>query len=316
MTYTVGAAGVTDNRATVSAFSATTNGTQLSFTDTISGVSFSFDQTGNNPISVSFPYQSDFFTDVLTGITFYVYTADTRVEALLYLPETTRYAFTPADGNTYLIHYNDVQVVFPVISGANVNAGLATVGSDIFKVEIDEIIPVASGAAPVPVNLNSFEINGELYTITPGQNGADYSACKVVGAGKAPYAFTGPSTFKLSDPGVTYTLHLDQNNLPQNITATFSVLPSSDFISVADEIFVITYATTTAGSLRGQGQAAIPITKSGFTLTNPFDTTTGKFIFADANIYDAGSVVGQLQSTRSPPSSSAARPSPSIPPIW
>ena len=50
------------------------------------------------------------------------------------LPETTRYAFTPADGNTYLIHYNDVQVVFPVIAGANVNAGVATVGSDIFTI--------------------------------------------------------------------------------------------------------------------------------------------------------------------------------------
>ena len=294
VTYTVGAAAVTDNRATESTFSATINGNQLNFTDTISGASFSFDDSGNNPISVSFPYQSDFFTDVMTGITFYVDTADTRVEALLYLPETTRYAFTPADGNTYLIHYNDVQVVFPVISGANVNAGLATVGSDIFTVEIDEVIPVASGAAPVPVNLNSFEINGELYTITPGQTGSDYSACKVVGAGKPGFAFTGPNTFKLSDTGVTYTLHLDQNNLPQNITATFPVLPSSDFISVADEIFVITYATTTAGSLRGQGQAAIPIAKSSFTLTNPFDTTSGKFIFADANIYDAGSVVGQF----------------------
>jgi hypothetical protein len=294
VTYTVGATSVTDSRATVSTFAATTNGNQLSFTDTISGASFSFDQSGNNPISVSFPYESDSFTDVLTGITFYVDTADTRVEALLYLPETTNYAFTPADGNTYLIHYNDVQVVFPVISGANVNAGVATVGSDIFTVEIDKVIPVASGSAPLPVNLNSFEINGVLYTITPGQVGADYSACKVVGAGKPPFAFTGPNTFRLSDPGVTYTLHLDQNNLPQNITATFPVQASSDLISVADEIFVITYATTTAGSLRGQGQAAIPIAKSGFTLTNPFDTTTAKFIFADANIYDAGSVVGQF----------------------
>ena len=113
VTYTVGASGVTDNRKTVSTFPSTVNGNQLSFTDTISGASFSFDSSGNNPISVSFPYQSGFFIDVMTGITFYVDTSDNRVEALLYLPETTRYAFTPADGNTYLIHYNDVQVAVP-----------------------------------------------------------------------------------------------------------------------------------------------------------------------------------------------------------
>ena len=294
VTYTVGASGVTDNRKTVSTFPSTVNGNQLSFTDTISGASFSFDSSGNNPISVSFPYQSGFFIDVMTGITFYVDTSDNRVEALLYLPETTRYAFTPADGNTYLIHYNDVQVLFPVISGGNVNAGVATVGSDIFTIEIDEVDPVASGATPVPVNLNSFEINGELYTITPGQNGTDYSACKVVGAGKPPVAFTGPNTFKLSDPGITYTLHLDPDGLPQTITASFPILPSSDLISVADEVFVITYATDTNGSLRGQGQASIPIANSAFTLTNRFDATTAKFVFADANIYDAGSVVGQF----------------------
>jgi hypothetical protein len=270
------------------------NGAQLSFTDTTSGASFSFDSTGNNPISVAFPYQSQFFIDVLTGITFYVDTADNRVEAVLYLPETTRYAFTPADGNTYLIHYHDVQVAFPVIAGANVNAGVATVGDDIFTIDIDEVDPVASGAGAVPVNPDSFEVNGNLYTITPGQIGSDYSACKVVGAGEQPFAFTGPNTFKLSDPGVTYTLHLDQNNLPQTITASFPVLPSSNLISVADEIFVITYATTTNGAIRGQGQAVIPISKSAFTLSNPFDTTTAKFIFADANIYDAGSVVGQF----------------------
>ncbi|HZQ43465.1 MAG TPA: hypothetical protein VFA99_09440 [Acidobacteriaceae bacterium] len=294
VTYTVGASGVTDNRKTVSTFPSTVNGSQLSFTDTISGASFSFDSSGNNQISVSFPYESDFFIDVLTGITFYVDTADNRVEALLYLPETTRYAFTPADGNTYLIHYNDVQVQFPVIAGANVNAGVATVGSDIFTIDIDEVEPVASGAPAVPVNLNSFEINGELYTIIPGPSATDPTGWKVVGAGKPPFAFTALNTFKLSDPGASYTLHVDANGLPQVITASFPILPSSDLISVADEIFVISYATTTSGSLRGQGQAAIPIAKSGFTLTNPFDSTSGKFIFADANIYDAGSVVGQF----------------------
>lgn len=294
VTYTVGANSVADNRKTVTNFPATLVGNQLTFTDTVSGATFSFDKSGNNPISVQFAYESQFFVDLLNGITFYVDIADSRVEALIDLPETARYAFTPADGNTYLIHYNDVQVIFPVISGSNVNAGVATVGSDIFTVEIDEVVPVATGAPAVPINLNSFEINGELYTITPGQVGTDYSACKVVGAGKPPFAFTGPNTFQLSDPTITYTLHLDENALPQSISASFAILPSRDVISVGDDIFIITYGTATTGSLRGQGQTAIPIANSGFTLSNPFDTTTAKFIFADANIYDAGSVVGQF----------------------
>ena len=90
---------------------------------------------------------------------------------MLYLPETTRYAFTPADGNTYLIHYNAVQVVFPVISGANVNAGVATVGSDIFTIQIDEVDPVRAAARRSRSTPTFFEINGELYTITAGRRG-------------------------------------------------------------------------------------------------------------------------------------------------
>ena len=294
VTYTVGAGSVTDDRLNQSTFVATLAGSQVSFTDTVAGASFSFDSSGNNQISASFPYRSQFFIDALNGITFYVDSVDNKVEALLTLPETTRYAFSPADGNTYLIHYNAVQVVFPVIAGANVNAGVATVGSDSFTILIDEVDPVAAGGAAVPVNLDSFEINGELYTITAGAVGNNYNACKVVGAGKPPFSFTGPNTFKLSDPGITYTLQLDDDDLPRTVTAIFPVLPSRDLISVGDEIFVISYASTTTGTLRGQGQAAIPVTNSAFTLSNPFDTTTAKFIFADADIYNAASVVGQF----------------------
>ncbi len=294
VTYTVGASSVTDDRLNKSTFPSTLVGSQLSFTDTVAGASFSFDSSGDNQITASFPYRSQFFIDALNGITFYVDTVDNRVEALLTLPETTRYAFSPADGNTYLIHYNAVQVVFPVIAGGNVNAGVATVGSDSFTILIDEVDPVAGGGAAVPVNLDSFEINGELYTITAGAVGTNYNACKVVGAGKPPFSFTGPNTFKLSDPGIPYTLHLDAADLPHTISASFPVLPSRDLISVGDEIFVITYASATTGTLRGQGQAAIAITNSAFTLSNPFDTTTAKFTFADADIYNAASVVGQF----------------------
>jgi hypothetical protein len=301
--YTVSATTVTDSRKTPTAFSYTPNGSIVKFTDTVSGTTFSFDSSGDNPISVQYVYESRFFIDTLNGITYYVDTdaTPTLVEAISYLPETTRYAFTPADGNTYLIHYNDVEVVFPVTAGANVNAGVATVGLDIFTLEVDEVDPAAlagPGATTGPqvhlTNNNAFEINGDLYTITGAPVAGSYLASQVVGAGMAPFPFTGASTFKLSDPAVTYTLHVDPEGVPETITATFAVQPSQDVISVGDEIYIITYGTVTTGSLLGQGQSSIPILNSAFTLSNPFDTTKAKFIFADANIYDAGSVVGQF----------------------
>ncbi len=143
-------------------------------------MTFSFDSSGNNPVTAAFPYTNHFFIDAITGITYYIDDADNAVEAISYLPETTQYAFTAADGNTYLIHYNDVRVVFPVISGANVNAGVATVGADTFTVDIDEVDPTLGGPA-IPINRNSFEINGNLYTIAGTPVGADYSSCTVVG---------------------------------------------------------------------------------------------------------------------------------------
>ena len=161
----------------------------------------------------------------LTGITYYIDEADTRVEAISNLPETTQYAFVPADGNTYLIHYSNVGVVFPVISGANVNAGVSTVGSDIFTVNIDEVDP-ASGGTGIPINRNSFEINGNLYTITGTPSGADYSSCQVVGDAIAPTNFISTNTFQLTDPTVTYTLQLDATDLPTAVTASFTVKPS------------------------------------------------------------------------------------------
>ena len=102
-----------------------------------------------------------------------------------------------------------------MISGANVNAGIATVGANTFAVDIDEVDPVLGGPA-IPINRNSFEINGDLYTITGTPAGADYSTCSVVGEGAAPRKFASPNTFTLTDPNVTYTLHLDTANLPRS----------------------------------------------------------------------------------------------------
>ena len=293
VTYTVGPTSVTDNRNPVNTFPSTLVGSQLTFEDTVSTVTFTFDESGNNPITAEFVYSNSFFVDVINGITYYIDEADTRVEAISNLPETTQYAFVPADGNTYLIHYSNVGVVFPVISGANVNAGVTTVGSDIFTVNIDEVDP-ASGGTGIPINRNSFEINGNLYTITGTPSGADYSSCQVVGDAIAPTNFISTNTFQLTDPTVTYTLQLDATDLPTAVTASFTVKPSCNLITVNDDVYLVTYNTVSTGSLLGQGQASIAITNSGFTLTNRFDTTTAKFIFADLNIYDSASVVGQF----------------------
>ncbi|MBS1854108.1 MAG: hypothetical protein JST11_01990 [Acidobacteria bacterium] len=291
VTYTVAGATVTDNRNPVNVFTAKLSGSQVTFTDTLSTVTFSFDGSGNNPITASFVYTNDFFIDVINEVTYYI--SGTKVEAISYLPESTQYAFVPADGKTYLIHYNDVSVVFPVISGQNVNAGIATVGSDTFTVHVDEVDPTSGGPA-IPINLNSFEINGNLYTITGTPTGSDYSSCFVAGDLMAPKKFASAKTFQLTDPAVTYTLQLDANNLPTAVTATFKVKTSEDLILVNDDVYVVTYNTVSTGSLLGQGRSSIAIANSSFTLSNPFDSTKAKFIFADLNIFDAASVVGQF----------------------
>jgi len=293
VTYTVSATSATDDRHPQNTFTVTAAAPQRTFTDSVAGVTYSFDSSGNNPVTAAFVYNNHFFIDALTGVTYYVDVPDNRVEAISYLPETTQYAFTAGDGKTYMIHYNDVRVEFPVISGANVNAGIATVGADTLIVDIDEVDPTLGGPA-IPVNRDSFEINGNLYTIAGTPVGADYSSCTVAGDAAAPRPFTSANTFKLADPGVTYTLHLDAANLPALITATFPIKPSRDLVNVNDAMYVITYNTVSTGSLLGQGQASIPITGSAFTLTNPLNATKAKFVFADLNIFDAASVVGQF----------------------
>lgn len=293
VTYTVSATSATDNRHPQNTFPVTVAGAVRTFTDSAGGVTFSFDASGNNPVTAEFAYSNNFFVDALTGVTYVVDEADNRVEALSYLPEITEYAFTAGDGKTYLIHYDDVRVHFPVISGANVEAGVATVGANTVAVEIDEVEPVAGGS-PIPVNRNSFEINGNLYTIGGIPVGPDYSTCSVVGAGAAPRPFAGPNTFTLSDPSVVFTVTLDADDLPVSIAATFPIQPNRDLISVNDDVYLITYNTVSTGSLLGQGQKSIPITNSSFTLTNRFDATKAKFIFADLDIFNAASVVGQF----------------------
>jgi hypothetical protein len=294
VTYTMNNTSVTDSRVPQSTFLATVTGSQVTFSDSVSGVTFTFNDSGNNPITVAFPFTNEFFVDVLNGVTYYIDAAQSRVEAISYLPETTQYAFTPKDKNTYLIHYSNVNVVFPVIAGPSVNVGVATIGLDTFSVDVDGVDPAAGGPA-ISTNLNSFEINGNLYSIVGTHTGANYSSCQVVGASISPQPFVSSNTFRLTDPSVLYTLQLDANDLPSSIVASYSVRPSANILSINDSIYIITYNTPTTGSILGQGQPPVPIANSSFTLSNPFDNTTASFTFADLNIYDAASVVGQFK---------------------
>ena len=132
VTYTVGAAGVTDNRHPANTFPATISGSSLTFTDTVCGVTFTFDAFGEQPVTAGFGYTNHFFVDVISGTTYYIDVADNRVEALSYLPETTRTASSPPTATPTSSITTTCSVVFPVISGANVNVGVATVGTDIF----------------------------------------------------------------------------------------------------------------------------------------------------------------------------------------
>ncbi len=274
---------VTDSRNPTNSFPATAAGSRVTFTDTLSGVTFTFNDSGNNPITAEFAYARTASSSTSSTASPTTSTRrPSRVEAISYLPETTQYAFVPADGNTYLIHYNDVSVVFPVVSGADVNVGVATVGSDIFTVHADEVAP-ASGGAAIPINLNSFEINGNLYTITGHDAGLElFTRCAVVGAAMTPRPFLTPNTFQLTDP--IRRLHAAAR-CRQPAGRNRGDIPgqsSRDLINVNDNIYLITYNTVSTGSLLGQGQGSIAIANSSFTLGNPFDSTKAKFIFADA----------------------------------
>ena len=301
VTYTLasGSGTVTDNRNPPSSFSYVATGSNITFTDSVSNVTFTFGQAPNSPVTAGFAYVNNFFIDPIKGITYYIDVADVKVEGISYLPETTQYAFTAANGQTYLIHYSDVGVIIPVISGQYVNVGIATVGSAKLTVHVSSVA-TPDGETTVTANKNSLEINGNLYTIYGQVIGSDYSKCMVAGARMTPKPFTSKNTFVLTDPTVTYTLQLDANNLPVAAIATFVVRPSQNLITVNENVYIITYDSVTTGSLLGQGQSSVAISSSGFSLSNYFDSTQANFIFADLNIYDAASVVGQFTAYLNP----------------
>ena len=87
ITYAVGAATVTDSRNPTNSFPATVVASQMTFTDTLSGVTFTFNDSGNNPITAEFGYTNSFFVDVISGVTYYIDQTAGTAEAISYLPE-------------------------------------------------------------------------------------------------------------------------------------------------------------------------------------------------------------------------------------
>jgi hypothetical protein len=299
ITYSVGTFVVLDDTGNDLGFEPTVTGNQVTFLDDNLNLLFTFDSSGNNQITVGFPYTNNFFEDGLTGVTYYIDDVDKVAQAMSYIPETIQYGFVPANGQRCYIHYNKVQVQFPVISGANVNAGVATVGSDQFSVLIDGV--KFDGDAPeVSANRCSFEINGNLYTIVGTNTGSNYSACHVVGHGQSFKNLSATNTFVLNDPNVSYSLALDSSNNPISISASLLVKPSRALISINDNVYIITYSSVSSGNLQGQGQASIPFSGSSFTLRSPTDPLAARYVFSDLNIYDAASVIGKFTVYYSP----------------
>ncbi|KAK7883584.1 hypothetical protein LTR67_011082 [Exophiala xenobiotica] len=177
VTYSVRSFVVLDDRPVRGAYEATTEGSQATFVDDSSSVSFTFDKSGNNQISVEFAYTNHFFTDVLTGTTYYI-DDDQSVPG-------------------HLLSTRDHPVTFPVISGAKVNAGVATVGSDRFSVMVDAVNP-EDGRLGALVNNNSFEINGNLYTITGNPKGRTIRRAELLATVSRPRILLRPT--RLSSP--------------------------------------------------------------------------------------------------------------------
>ena len=298
VTYTVGAASVTDNRNPANTFPATISGSQLTFTDTVSGVTFTFDDSGNNPITADFAYTNHFFVDVITGVTYYIdVPRQPRRSALLPARRPRSTPSSPANGNTYLIHYNDVERRLPGDRRArNVNVGVATVGSDTFTVHVDQVDPTGGGAG---INVNTQLLRDQrqpLHDHRHARRARTTRACSVVGdAIAAEDRSSRPIPSSSPIPSITYTLQLDANNQPASVAATFPVKPSRDLISVTDDVYIITYNTVSTGSLLGQGQASIADHQLRLHADQPLRHHQGASSSSTtSNIYDAGSVVGQF----------------------
>ena len=72
---------------------------ELTFTDTVSGVTFTFDDSGNNPITAGVPVHQRLLRRRDRRHHVLHRHDDNQVEAISYLPETTQYAFTAANGD-------------------------------------------------------------------------------------------------------------------------------------------------------------------------------------------------------------------------
>ena len=214
VTYTLSGTTVTDNRHPVNIFTAAKSGNQVTFTDTVSGVTWTFNDTAADPVTAEFVYINDFFADPLAGVTYYVDTTNNRVEAISYI----------AGDHPVRVHRcQRGHLPHPLQrrGGRTSRSSRAPRSTPAWRPWVPTSSPSRSTrwnrprpVLAIPVNRNSFEINGNLYTITGTPTGSNYSACSVVGEGLTPRAFLSASTFRLTDPTVVYTLHLDSDDLP------------------------------------------------------------------------------------------------------
>ena len=183
----------------------------MTFTDTVRR-HLHLRYRGNNPITAGFVYSNDFFVDVADRH-YVLRRHDDHVESHLLPAGDDAYGFTAANGVTYLIHYNDVDVVFPVISGANVNAGSRR-SAPTSSTSTSTRSPRSAGhrhpdQPRTPSRSTATSTRSPARRPEPTTRPARSSATAI-----APMPFLSANTFSLTDPTVVYTLHLDANNLP------------------------------------------------------------------------------------------------------
>ena len=178
-----------------------------------------FDTGGNNPVDARVPLHERFLhrRDRRARRTTST-RRTTRSNAISYLPETTQYGVHRARTATRTSSTTTTcGVVFPVISGANVNAGVATVGADNFTVHIDEVdADRRRRRHPGQPEL----VRDQRQPVHDHRHADRRGLLVLLGGRRRGGAATvhSANTFKLTDPTVTYTLHLDAANLPSSIT--------------------------------------------------------------------------------------------------
>ena len=157
-------------------------------------------RSGNNQMSVGFPYTNQFFVDVVNGL----YLLRRRDDQ-----EGHRHLVRPRDHAVRLHGRGRKHVPHPLQRRRRRLPGCLGCQRDRRAWRRSARTPSAStstrsqpesGAPGIPMNVNSFQVNGNLYTITGTPAGSNYSACQVVGDAITPKNFTSANTFVAHRP--------------------------------------------------------------------------------------------------------------------